>query len=62
VFDILGNEVAELINGEKAPGSYEINFDESNLSSGRQGLSSGTYIYRIEAGEFIQTRKMILLK
>jgi hypothetical protein len=56
VYDILGTEVAELISNEqKAAGRYEVNFDASSLAS-------GTYIYRIQAGDFVQTRKMILLK
>jgi hypothetical protein len=56
VYDILGTEVAELISNEqKAAGKYEVNFDASSLAS-------GTYIYRIQAGDFVQTRKMILLK
>jgi hypothetical protein len=55
VYDVLGNEVTTLVNEQKATGSYQTNFDASNLSS-------GTYIYRLEAGNFVQTRKMILLK
>jgi len=55
VYDILGNEVANLVNEEKPAGSYEINFDASSLSS-------GTYFYKLQAGSFIETKKMILLK
>jgi photosystem II stability/assembly factor-like uncharacterized protein len=55
VYDVLGNEVTTLVNEQKAAGSYQTDFDASNLSS-------GTYIYRLEAGNFVQTRKMILLK
>lgn len=55
VYDILGNEVATLVNEEKPAGSYEVNFDAS-------GLSSGIYFYRLKAGSFIETRKMILIK
>ena len=56
VYDILGTEVAELISNEqKAAGRYEVNFDASRLAS-------GTYIYKLQAGDFVQTRKMILLK
>ena len=55
VYDVLGNEVTTLVNDQKAAGSYQTDFDASNLSS-------GTYIYRLEAGNFVQTRKMILLK
>jgi len=55
VYDILGREVKTLINEQKQAGTYEIQFDAS-------GLASGIYLYRIESGNFIQTKKMILLK
>jgi len=56
VYDILGTEVAELISNEqKAAGRYEVSFDASRLAS-------GTYIYKLQAGDFVQTKKMILLK
>ncbi|WP_304042964.1 YCF48-related protein [Ignavibacterium album] len=55
VFDILGNEVAALLNEYKPAGTYEVNFDASHLSS-------GVYFYQLKAGNFTQTRKMILLK
>ena len=55
VFDILGREVATLVNEEKAAGNYEVRFDASNLSS-------GIYFYSISAGDFHQTKKMILLR
>ena len=55
VYNILGNEVAALLNEEKPAGNYEINFDASHLSS-------GVYFYTLRAGDFNQTRKMILLK
>ena len=55
VYDILGNEVATLVNEYKPAGSYTINFDASKLSS-------GTYFYRLQAGEFIATKKLILIK
>lgn len=56
VYDILGTEVEELISNEqKAAGRYEIKFDASRLAS-------GTYIFKLQAGKFIQTKKMILLK
>lgn len=55
VFDVLGRQVGVLMNEIKAPGYYEINFDA-------RILPSGTYIYEIRAGIFVQTRKMILLK
>jgi len=56
VYDILGTEITELISNEqKSAGRYEVNFDASSLAS-------GTYIYKLQAGDFVQTRKMILLK
>ena len=55
VYDILGREVAVLVNEKKAPGSYEVEFDA-------RGLSSGIYFYRLTAGKFVETRKMILLR
>ena len=55
VYDILGREVKILVNELKQAGTYEIQFDAS-------GLASGIYLYRIESGDFVQTKKMILLK
>ncbi len=55
VYDVLGNEVAELINEEKQSGSYEIEFSASNLPS-------GTYFYQLHAGSFVETKKMVLMK
>ncbi|BDQ02785.1 YCF48-related protein [Ignavibacterium sp.] len=55
VFDILGNEVATLVDEYKEPGRYEVEFDASDLSS-------GVYIYRLQADAFISTKKMVLLR
>ena len=55
VYDILGNEVITLVNGQKQAGSYQINFDASNLSS-------GVYVYQIIADKFVKSKKMLLLK
>lgn len=55
VYDVLGNEVATLINEEKPVGSYEVEFNASNLSS-------GVYLYKLQAGNFVETKKMILLR
>ncbi|MBK7160476.1 MAG: T9SS type A sorting domain-containing protein [Ignavibacteria bacterium] len=55
VFDILGKEVAVLVNEKLSPGIYEAEFDGSSLSS-------GIYFYKLEAGDFIETKRMILLK
>ncbi len=55
IFNILGKEIASLVNEEKKPGNYTINFDGSNYPS-------GIYLYRIQAGSFIDTKKLILIK
>jgi hypothetical protein len=55
IFDLNGRQVAELINEELPAGRYEIPFDASNLAS-------GVYLYRLSAGSFTQTRKMMLMK
>jgi len=55
VYDILGRVVATLVNDVHSPGQYNVNFDATQLSS-------GTYIYRIEAGDFMSTKKMLLIK
>jgi len=55
VFDILGREVAVLVTGEKKAGNHKINFDASNLSS-------GIYFYKLQAGNFVATKKLMLLK
>jgi hypothetical protein len=57
VYNLLGNEVATLINKEQQAGTYNVPFTMSNLN-----LSSGTYFYRLQAGNFVETKKMILLK
>lgn len=55
VYDFLGREAATLVNEEKSAGIYKVEFDGSKLPS-------GIYFYRLQAGDFIQTKKMILLK
>ncbi|MFC2119446.1 T9SS type A sorting domain-containing protein [Bacteroidota bacterium] len=55
VYDLLGREVATLVNEQKPAGSYEIEFNGS-------GFSSGIYFYQLSAGDYIETRKMVLLK
>jgi hypothetical protein len=55
VCDVLGQEVAALIDEVKQPGTYTVIWDAS-------GVPSGTYFYRLQAGEFVETKKMILLK
>lgn len=55
VYDIIGNEVLTLVNEKQDAGKYEVKLDASKLAS-------GTYVYRLSAGSFVQTKKMILLK
>jgi hypothetical protein len=55
VYDVLGNEITTLVNDEKPTGEYEVEFDGV-------GLPSGIYFYRMKAGDYIETRKMVLLK
>jgi hypothetical protein len=55
IFDILGREVAILINEEKHAGRYELEFDGANLPS-------GVYFYQLQAGDFVETKKMVLLR
>lgn len=65
VFDALGNEIAILVDGEMQPGSYEVEFSGTNLSSGifgRGGYASGVYFYKLQSGNFIETKKMVILR
>ncbi|MEJ2617960.1 MAG: T9SS type A sorting domain-containing protein, partial [Ignavibacteriaceae bacterium] len=55
VFDVLGREVATLVNQKQKPGNYEVTWDASNHPS-------GVYFYKLQTGDFIQTKKMILLR
>lgn len=55
VYDVIGKEVSVLINEKKSAGNYEISFDAA-------GLSSGVYFYKLEAGNFTSTKKMILIR
>jgi hypothetical protein len=55
VFDLLGREVATLVNEVKRPGTYDATWNA-------EGVASGMYIYRLQAGSFVETRKLILLR
>ena len=55
IYDILGNEIETLVNEEKPTGTYEISWYA-------EWLQSGIYFYRLQAGDFIETKKIILLK
>ncbi|MCB0732925.1 MAG: T9SS type A sorting domain-containing protein, partial [Ignavibacteriae bacterium] len=55
VFDILGRQVATLVNQKQNPGNYEVQFDANNLPS-------GVYFYKLTAVNFVETKKMVLLR
>ena len=55
VYNILGKEIATLVNEQKESGIYDVNFDASNLAS-------GVYVYKIQAGNFSATKKLMLMK
>jgi hypothetical protein len=55
VYDVLGNKVVALVNEEKPAGSYEVEFDASKLVS-------GIYFYKLQAGNFVEIKKMVLLR
>jgi photosystem II stability/assembly factor-like uncharacterized protein len=59
VYDILGNEVATLVNEYRDAGSYEVDFKSS---VGSHQLANGVYFYRLQVGDYVETRKMLLLK
>jgi hypothetical protein len=55
VYDILGNEITTLVDESQQPGRYEVEFTA-------KGLASGVYLYRLQAGNYSEIRKMILMK
>ncbi|HET53928.1 MAG TPA: T9SS type A sorting domain-containing protein, partial [Ignavibacteria bacterium] len=55
IYDILGREITTLVNEYQTDGRYEVKFDASNLVS-------GIYIYRLEANDFVDSKKMMLIK
>ena len=59
VYDILGNEVATLVNEYRNAGNYEIDFQST---VGSHQLANGVYFYQLRVGDYIETKKMILLK
>jgi len=65
VYDVLGNEVATLVDEEKSAGSYEVEFSAKGGSASggdANNLSSGIYFYQLRAGSFVETKKMVLLR
>jgi hypothetical protein len=55
MYNVLGQEVATLVNAEMKPGSYEVTWDAS-------GMASGVYLYRLTAGSFVETKKLVLMR
>jgi len=55
IYDILGKEVADLVNDQKTQGRYSVNFDASRLAS-------GVYIYQLRVNDYVSSKKMLLLK
>ena len=55
IYDILGKEVATLVNEQQKPGYYDVTWNASDQSS-------GIYIYRIQAGDFVGSKKMVMMK
>jgi hypothetical protein len=65
VYDLLGREVAVLVNEQKAPGNYVVTFSAKSASApggNAAGLAGGVYFYRLTAGNFVQTHKMVLAR
>ncbi len=61
VYDVLGNEVATLVNEEKPAGVYEVEFSTGSFGDA-SNLPSGVYFYRMTSGKYSETKKMILLR
>lgn len=57
VFDLLGREIATLVNEAKQPGEYEVEFDASKYE-----LSSGVYLYQLKSGSYTATKKFVCLR
>ncbi|MCL4551596.1 MAG: T9SS type A sorting domain-containing protein [Bacteroidetes bacterium] len=62
VYDLLGREVATLVNEEKSPGNYEVKFDPDKSGQAGKDLPTGVYFYKLQAGEFVGIKKMLLMK
>ena len=60
VFNVKGQLVKELVDGDLAPGTHRITWN--GLDAGGRGVSSGVYFYRLEAGDYVSTRKMLMIK
>ncbi len=62
IYDVLGREVATLVNKNQSAGNYEVQFDASASSATARNLTSGIYFYRLQSGNFVESKKMVLVK
>jgi hypothetical protein len=62
IYDVIGNEIATLVNEYKSAGSYEVEFSSVRHSRAGGNLTSGIYFYQLKAGDYILTKKMIVMK
>ena len=60
IYNILGQSIRMLVNEAKAPGTYKVEWN--GTADNGNTVSSGVYLYRIQAGEFVESKKMLLLK
>ncbi|MBL1121836.1 MAG: T9SS C-terminal target domain-containing protein [Ignavibacteriae bacterium] len=62
VYDLLGREIVTLVNEEKPAGTYEVEFNSHSGLSGIRDLPSGIYFYQLKTGNYIETKKMLMIK
>ena len=63
IFDLLGREVITLVNEEKPAGKYEVEFNAAHYTASRfSAMPSGIYFYQLKTNNYIETKKMLLLK
>lgn len=62
VYDVLGNEIATLVNEKKPAGTYEVEFNTNIHTGNVRNLPSGVYLYRLQAENSVETKKMLLIK
>ncbi|MBM2844806.1 MAG: hypothetical protein HW407_118, partial [Bacteroidetes bacterium] len=60
IYNLLGEKVVDVVNEQQGPGTFRATWDGRNLKG--QSVASGVYLYRLKAGSFLETRKMLLLK
>ena len=62
VYDMLGRDVVTLVNEYQQAGSHKVNFNVTQISNLRNNITSGVYFYQIRAGNYVETKKLVLLK